>query len=211
MPSPCKLILLHGLGSNREGMQPLADELHGSVAPEETILLEGPFDVGKGTASAFAWFTPPDDAHRALDDPKRASPSGLEKSVKKIHDQIDQFVQGGTPTNQIFLIGHSQGGAAAITAGLMYPQTLGGVIAIAGYLTLDEAMHPSVTKTPFRFHHALEDDNVSCYWADYARNAMEELGLNCQVKFWDFSENPHAIHPPQIEAISEWIRGTTLL
>ena len=109
MPSPCKLILLHGLGSNREGMQLLADELHGSVAPEETILLEGPFDVGKGTASAFAWFTPPDDAHRALDDPKRASPSGLEKSVRKIHDQIDQFVQGGTPTNQIYLIGHSQG------------------------------------------------------------------------------------------------------
>ena len=206
-----KLIYLHGLGSNAAGMKSMADALDQWVQPDESIFLEGPFNVAQGTEAAYGWFTPPANEHRALDDPERKAPSGLDKSVQLVHDKIDQLIQTGSAPQDIFLIGHSQGGATAITAGLTYPKTLGGVIAVAGYLALTEAMTPQKTETPFRLHHALEDDNVSCYWADYARNFMEELGISCQVKFWDLSMYPHSVHPCQVEAIAEWLNGVLSL
>ncbi len=207
MSKQCKLIYLHGLGSNAAGMQSISDALEQRVSPAESVLLEAPFNVSQGTEAAYGLFTPPADEHRALDDPERKSPSGLEKSVQCVHERIDQFIQSGTSPHDIFLIGHSQGGATAITSGLLYPQTLGGVIAVAGYLALAESMTPQKTQTPFRLHHSLEDDNVSCYWADYARNYMDDLGVPCQVKFWDLSHDPHSVHPCQVEAIAEWING----
>lgn len=211
MSKRCKLIYLHGLGSNAAGMQSIAAALSQSVSPAESVFIEGPFNVAQGTEAAYGWFTPPADEHRALDDPQRKAPSGLDQSVQKVHDQIEQLIQAGTASRDIFLIGHSQGGATAITAGLTYPGSLGGVVAVAGYLALTETMSPQKTQTPFRLHHALEDDNVSCYWADYARNYMDDLGLSCQVKFWDLSVYPHSVHPCQIEAIAEWLNGVCSL
>ena len=171
------------------------------IPDTDTVLLQGPVNFGTESCPAFGWFDPPGDRHRALDDPSRRPPAGLSDSVDYVQSTIRELMARGVQSENIHLIGHSQGGAAAITSGLLFHGRLGSVSTIAGYLSLDDTMKPTFNGTHFHLHHSLHDDNVSVQWVHYAKEYLESVGCNCDARCWDIHENPHGIHKPQIHAI----------
>ena len=200
------LLLFHGLGGDRTSLVEVADYFKHQIANTETVVLQGPINFGTDSCPAYGWFEPPADRHRALDDPSRQLPNGLSRSVDYVHVKIRELTAGGVSPENIHLIGHSQGGAAAITSGLLYNGRLGSVSTIAGYLSLDTSMAPTLNETHYHLHHSLHDDNVSVKWVHYAKEYIEAVGCPCDARCWDLRNDPHGIHKPQIEVICHGIQ-----
>ena len=200
------LLLFHGLGGNKNSLVEVADYCKSQIQQMETVLLQGPIIFGSDSCPGYGWFDPPADRHRALDDPNRQSPNGLARSVDYVHNTIQELTARGVRPENIHLMGHSQGGAAAITSGLMYHARLGSVSTIAGYLSLDASMVPTMNGTHFHLHHSLHDDNVSIKWIDYVKKYIENIGCQCDAQCWDIANDPHGIHKPQIDALCHGIQ-----
>jgi len=205
-PIPVHILLLHGLGGDRHSLTELARYFKQRVPFSEAQILQGPINFGTTTQPSYGWFIPPSNNRRALDDPQRNKPEGLRESISLIHDQISKLVTNGARSDKIFLFGHSQGGAAAIAAGLTYNRTLGGVLTIAGYLSLDDSTPVAENSTKYRLHHSLHDRNVKVEWSHYARNYILENGGDCEVTQWDIRDDAHGIHMEQVDKICDAIR-----
>ena len=72
------------------------------------------------------------------------SPPGLEEAVLRVHRILDGLVAEGVPSDRIVLGGFSQGGAAAIVAGLCYPSSLGGICAVSGWCPYRRTLRPHI-------------------------------------------------------------------
>lgn len=167
------------------------------VCCEGTVKLDG--------HGALGWFEPPADDDRGLDGPNPPMLNGLSASVLNVHSQMSQLLEEPIDPSDLHLLGHSQGGAIALAAGLTYSQTIGSVCTIAGYLALTPEMVPAETKTTFHLHHSNDDDNVTVRWAYYARERIQKWGHPCTLRCWDVDLNPHGIHPCQLDAICKAI------
>ncbi len=148
-----------------------------------------------------AWFDPPSDQNRTLPDSGEDKFLKLLESVSNVHRLLDDLIDEGKAPRDIYLFGHSQGGALALAAGLTYPISIGGVATISAYLALTDAMKITNTQTPFFLQHSQFDDNVGVCWAEYAKQHIHESGNNCLLKIWDIPYYPHSIHPEQLMLI----------
>ncbi len=195
------ILTFHGLGGDRRAMLPIVDYCSRLLEDTEFRVVEGPFNHGTALSPVLGWFTPPGNKNRALEGENWPALNGLEESLAVVHKTIDDLVAAGMDPQAIHLLGHSQGGAMAIAAGLMYPARLGSVCTIAGYLALTRDLRPVTTGTPYFLHHAEQDDNVGVRWAHYAQRFVEGIGESCEVRCWDIPRDPHSIHAEQLDAI----------
>ena len=129
------LVLLHGLGAAGDDLYPLAKYLCGGqlrvVCPHAPVR---PVTVNGGMPMR-AWY---DIAGANLED--RQDAAGIKESAAQINALLAAESARGFATNKIFLGGFSQGAAMALYAGLRYAETLAGVIALSGYLLLEEKL-----------------------------------------------------------------------
>jgi phospholipase/carboxylesterase len=195
------VLLFHGLGGDRNTMSPIGDYCARHLANTQFHAVEGPANLGSDCAPLFGWFVPPDDDKRSLDGPNAPKLNGLEDSVALVHKKIGELVDQGQDPLTIHLLGHSQGGAIALAAGLTYSTRLGSVCTIAGYLALTSDMHPTATGTRYFLHHSEHDDNVGVQWAHYAKSFVERTGESCNLRCWDIYSEPHSIHVQQLDSI----------
>ena len=195
------VLMLHGLGGDQHTMIPIGDYCGRRLSNTRFIAIEAPMNFGSDQAPMLGWLVAPDDDKRALDGPNPPKLDGLTESVKLVHDRIRDLVDQGEDPHNIHLLGHSQGGATALAAGLTFPMTLGSVCTIAGYLALTPAMRPVATGTKYYLHHSRHDRNVTVRWAHYAQAFVKSVGEVCELRCWDIDRNPHSIHLEQLEAI----------
>ncbi len=77
--------------------------------------------------------------------PRRlVEPNSLNHSVERISNLIQQQVADGVPSQNIFLVGFSQGGAVAWQTASEIGQPLGGMAALSTYMPLGQADEPMV-------------------------------------------------------------------
>jgi lysophospholipase-2 len=76
---------------------------------------------------------------------------GIKQATKQIHTMIDNEMKEGIPANRIIVGGFSQGGALAMYSALVFPQQLGGVISLSGWLPLHKSF-PGAMKTVKDLH-----------------------------------------------------------
>ena len=202
------LLLLHGLGGNGDSMSYVRDYCEHQIVGSDFISLEGPINLGSASIPSLGWFVPSGDEFRAIDDPRGRKPKGINQSVSYVQQEIEGLLSNGVRAEDVYLLGHSQGGATAIAAGLTFSRRLGGVFTIAGYVALGGEMTPRSNGTPFMLHHSNYDHNVNVRWSHYARNYISGLGGECDVTCWKIPENPHGIHKCQIDAICDVIQNT---
>ena len=106
-------------------------------------------------ATLTAWF---DLKKEPLLNPDFYDINDVERSSKLIKTVIDEEVEklGGKSEN-VYLIGHSQGLAMALHVGLRYEKTLGGIMGLGGFKFKESTTHKNNEKTPILLVHGGED------------------------------------------------------
>ena len=130
----------------------------------------------------------------------REDETSVRKSFNVINALIEREIERGIPAENIFLAGFSQGSAMALSTGLRYPQKLGGIIGLSGYLPIAEQTaeerHSANQDTPILMVHGSLDQVVQMTRGEESRDRLREWGY--EVEWHDY--------PMQHEVCAEEIR-----
>lgn len=196
------VIWLHGLGADGNDFVPVAQQLasHGLrfVFPNAPFL---PVTVNQGYQMR-AWYD-----IVSLDVDAHADQQGMQATAHRIHERLrKEIAQGVSPTN-IILAGFSQGAVIALLAGLTFPDTLGGLLALSGYLPDPENTLLQTTensrRTPVFLGHGVTDATVPCALGERVWQALKAAGHPVS---WHVYPMGHSVCMEEIQDISVWLR-----
>lgn len=196
------IIWLHGLGADGHDFVPIVDELDLPAAvryvfphaPQRPVTINGGFVMR-------AWY---DIAGQDIG--ARQDEAGIRASQADIEALIAQEMDRGTPPQNIFLAGFSQGGAVALHTALRHPVALGGVLALSCYLPLAETVAGEASadalRTPVFMAHGRSDTVVPLALGKSSKDALEKLG--CGVEWHEYAM-PHSVCPEELRDIQDWL------
>lgn len=200
------VIWLHGLGADGHDFVPIVPELQlppslpvRFIFPHAPIM---PVTVNGGYAMR-AWY----DIYGVSIDTK-IDAAGITNSVRQLEQYIAHEIEQGIPTANIVLAGFSQGAVIALTTGLGYTQTLGGIIALSGYLPLADHVlqhaNPANMSTPIFLAHGTQDTIVPFKLGEMTREHLEKAGYKVS---WHDYPMPHSVCNEEIRDISQWLQS----
>lgn len=202
-PAKNSVIWLHGLGADGHDFVPIVNELTFAdkivtrfIFPHAPII---PITIN-AYAKMRAWFDIISlTAQAAIDH------EGIATSSQLIHSLITQEMNRGIASHRIILAGFSQGAVMALTVGLSYPQPLGGLLALSGFLpnanSLLKSAPPANQQTPIFLAHGTQDPIVPYAFGKAAYSALQTA--HYPVTWHDYVM-PHAVCPQEIQDISDW-------
>ena len=126
-PATATVIWLHGLGASGDDFVPIVPYL-GLKTPTRFIFPHAPsrpVTINAGYVMP-AWY----DILSLSSEARQVDQAGIAQSMPQVHALIDREIARGIPAHRIMLVGFSQGGAMAYSAGLTYPNALAGVLAV---------------------------------------------------------------------------------
>ena len=191
------IILLHGYGSNEEDLFSFATEL-----PEEyyVISARAPYDMMYGS---YAWYAINFDA-----DENKFSDLGQARSSRDlIVDFIDECIlKYAIDSDNVILIGFSQGAILSSAIALSYPEKISKVAALSGYLNTEIAtedyLKNDVSKLKFYVSHGTVDQVIPVDWARKTKPVLENLGINVIYKEYPIG---HGVSPQNFYDLKDWI------
>jgi phospholipase/carboxylesterase len=196
------IIWLHGLGADGNDFAPIVPEL--GVVDARFIFPHAPvrpITVNGGMAMR-GWFDIDSlDRNMSLDEP------GMEESVARVCDLVQRERDRGIADDRIIIAGFSQGGAIALLAGLTMKPSPAGVIALSTFIpvmyqeTLAGRLHDR--DIPIFMAHGEHDPVVQM---PFGQQAAEFLVNQRFTVDWYQYAMPHAVSPPEVRHIGEWIR-----
>lgn len=206
MSDELALIWLHGLGASGADMSGVARMMNlGGLSARHLFLdaPERPVTLNQGMIMP-AWYDIV--GMQAVD---REDEQGILASRKLIESVIQELETSGFQSEQILLIGFSQGAAMAFQTGLHYPRKLAGIVALSGYLPLAKKLKPALPlNTPFFIGYGRYDNVVMPAWSQQSVQDLQAMGYqNIQVEDYPME---HSICSDEIRSISTWIRTTTV-
>lgn len=190
------LLLLHGVGANEEGLIDLVESLDPRFA---VFSLRAPLVIGP---SSFAWF------HVSF---TAAGPLHNKEEAESSRRLLKEFIEGlrsrpELDTNQIFLLGFSQGTIMSLSLALTEPQLIKGVVAIAGR-TLQEIAAQTQTrryekKPAILLLHGRQDGKLPYSHALNTESVLKER--NIPVDFRSY-EAGHEINRAMLTDLQKWL------
>jgi len=203
-PKPsCAVIWMHGLGANYHDFAPLATEL-GLADAVRFVFPNAPVQpvTINGGMAMRAWYD-----IRTPDLGEREDAQGLQASQRAIEALIARERARGVDARHIVLAGFSQGCAMTLQTGLRYPETLGGLLGLSGYLPLMDRWvgeaHPANLATPIFLAHGTQDPVVPLARAEQSRDALRAQGYAVD---WHTYPMPHSVCPQEIQDIGKFLR-----
>ncbi|PCI20039.1 MAG: carboxylesterase [Piscirickettsiaceae bacterium] len=203
-PVRCSVIWLHGLGASNNDFAPLVPEL--GIQDELGIRFIFPQAPNmpvtiNGGAVMPAWYDITE-----MDLMKRADNSGIVASSKTITDMINDEIATGIDPSKIVIAGFSQGGVIAIDAGIRFPKTLAGIMALSTYIpmrdTLPNAEQSGNGSIPIFYGHGDFDPVIPIEQAESSRRFLEESGYSVE---WRCYPMEHSVCPKEIQDIKNWL------
>ncbi len=195
---PPLLILLHGYGSNEQDLFSFAEEL-----PDELLIISARAPLSMGFGS-YAWYT----IHFDSTDGKF---SDIPEAIKA-RDTISQFIDEVTTnfevdTNNIFLLGFSQGTILSYAVALNYPEKVQHVIALSGYIN-PELLPNSLEKEnynnlDFYISHGTVDQVLPVDWGRKAPPFLNELNIKNSYQEYPVG---HGVAPQNFHSFKTWIQ-----
>ena len=192
------LILLHGYGSNEEDLFSFATEL-----PQDhyVISVRAPYDL---QPYGHAWYA----IHFDADENKFSDNVQAKQSVEIIASFIDEIVkQYPIDTENVTLIGFSQGAILSYATALTYPKKISKVVALSGYLNqeiLPEAIDTkAISHLKFFVSHGSVDQVIPVDWARKAKPALENLGL--EIEYHEYPVG-HGVAPQNFFDFKNWLQ-----
>ena len=192
------LLLLHGYGSNEEDLFSFATEL-----PDDSyvISVRAPYDL---QPYGHAWYA----IHFDADENKFSDNVQAKQSVEIIASFIDEIVkQYPIDTENVTLIGFSQGAILSYATALTYPEKISKVVALSGYF--NQEILPEVIDTKAISHlkffvsHGSVDQVIPLDWARKAKPALENLGLEVEYQEYPIG---HGVSPKNFFDFKNWLQ-----
>ena len=192
------LILLHGYGSNEEDLFSFAPEL-----PDDSyvISVRAPYDL---QPYGHAWYA----IHFDADENKFSDNVQAKQSVELIAGFIDEIVkQYPIDTENVTLIGFSQGAILSYATALTYPEKISKVVALSGYF--NQEILPEIIDTKAISHlkffvsHGSVDQVIPVDWARKAKPALENLGLEVEYQEYPIG---HGVSPKNFYDFKNWLQ-----
>lgn len=171
------IIALHGFTGNEHSMKPVA--IGTRLKNVKWYFPRAPYALDR--ESEFSWFT--GSIEKGWD---------CSESFKLIKTLIE-YIEREEPvsSDNIFMVGFSQGGCLAVEAGLRTRVTLGGIVSIAGFIRhvsrLKHEVSPESILTPVLLLHGIRDTIVDIDSSRKSRNLLLELGVNATLEEYDAS------------------------
>lgn len=198
------VIWLHGLGADGNDFVPIIPELE---LPSTThfVFPHAPYRpiTINGGMPMRAWF---DIIEISRDGP--VDETGIEESITSVQQLIDNEIAKGVKPTQIILAGFSQGGVIAIHAGLRYPQSLGGIIALSTFIPLSKQLkqlcHQNNQATPVFVGHGELDPLVPL---NYGKDVTKFLTTMGNPVSWHEYNMYHSVCDEEIEDIADWLKN----
>jgi phospholipase/carboxylesterase len=198
------LIVLHGLGADGADFIQMCDALKlPGVGPVRFVLpraAERPITLNNGYRMR-AWY----DLY-GMELQRREDETGLRESVREVHALIDRERARGVPAQRIVLAGFSQGCAMTLLAGLRYPERLGGLVALSGYLPLAATTaaeaHAANALVPIFMAHGRQDAMVGIERGMAARDALKALGYDIA---WHDYPMEHSMCMEEVTELNRWL------
>jgi len=186
------ILVLHGLGDSLHGFSFLPQALN---LPEFSyLLLNAPDDYYGG----FSWYDFGGQGHPV-------SHAGIRRSRQLLFDLLDELQAQGIAAGDIHLFGFSQGCLMSVDVGLRYPQALGGICGVSGYVGLPEEyprQFSAVAKQQkFLITHGTGDPMVPFGPAAEQFAELQKAGIAIDFRVYD---KVHTILPEELEDIREW-------
>lgn len=191
------LLLLHGYGSNEQDLFSFASEL-----PEEyyVISARAPHDLMYGS---YAWYGINFDSEGI----KSYNHDQARESRDLISNFIDELIaEYSIDSQNVTLIGFSQGCILSYAVALSYPEKVQRVVAMSGYLNT-EILKESYQNNDFRnlkifASHGSQDQVVSVEWARQAPAILDSLGVEYVYKEYPVG---HGVAPQNFYDFRNWL------
>lgn len=205
-PNPTvSVIWMHGIGDHGSSFVPLVKEFDLSKCPPIRFLFphapERPVTANQGYEMR-AWF----DIVAGFEAGDFEDAGGITQSQGYIEQLIAHEMASGIKSDKIILAGFSQGCAMALHTALRYPEKLGGIIGLSGYIpllnTVDAEKNAANQDTPIFLAHGKIDQVVPFERAQGALKKLQALGYNVE---WHEYQMMHTMTMPEINDISAWL------
>lgn len=199
------VIWLHGLGADGHDFENIVPELH--LIDSSSIKFIFPHaPVQKITinhgAEMRAWY----DILSINELNREVDFRGIEHSAKLIDQLIQKEIDKGIPSQNILLVGFSQGGVLALHTGLRFHQSLAGIVALSAYLpTLDSLKMQRAEEnnhTPIFMAHGIIDSVVAIEMGKVAFDGLKAMGYSIQ---WHDYVMEHSLCVEEIQQIAAFI------
>ena len=191
------LLLLHGYGSNADDLFSFADELPKNYF---VVSAQAPYDMQYGS---YAWYAINFDA----DENKFSDLPQARLSRDLIAKFIDELLgKYAIDTNNVTLIGFSQGTILSYAVALSYPEKVQKVVALSGYLNLDivkeDYLKNSLSNLKMFISHGTQDQVIPVEWARKAPATLNNLGIETVYKEYPMG---HGINPQNFADLKSWL------
>jgi len=187
------LLWLHGLGDTGAGWEDAFDSVAAKVPDVKFVHPTAPRQpvTCNGGAVGTSWF----DIH---DIPVSASeptkPKGIDDTIAFIHGKLKDLEASG----------FSQGGFSSLQAGLRYPKSLGGIIAVSGWTDKSLEVHAANKTTPVLFSYGAADPIID---VGLSRTSAEQLkgALGEKVTVTEVRRGGHPPNGPEFAAVERFL------
>lgn len=191
------LLLIHGYGSNEEDLFSFAKEL-----PDEYYIVSAraPYNMQYGS---YAWYAINFDA-----DQNKFSDNEQAKTSRDLIAKFIDELEANYPidTQNVTLIGFSQGAILSYAVALSHPEKAQKVVAMSGYVNpeiLEENyLKNSFTNLKIFSSHGTVDQVIPVEWGRKAKPFLENLGIKTTYKEYPIG---HGVSPQNFYDFKNWI------
>ncbi|NLC49886.1 MAG: phospholipase [Bacteroidales bacterium] len=184
------LILIHGRGADARNILGLASQLNVSeyalLAPE---------------ATNNSWYP-----YSFLAEPEQNEP-WLSSALDLLKEIVDEVTKHGISTENIYLLGFSQGACLAVEFAARHAQKMGGIVALTGGLIGDKIYHENYignfNETPIFLGTGNPDPHVPVERVKESANILEKM--NAQVHLKVYEGRPHTVSQDEIDVANQLI------
>ncbi len=188
------MILIHGRGGTASSMMSLVDELN----LKDTIVIAP-------QADNFTWYPYRFIEKREVNEP------GISSGLKLIDSIIGELNERGISTENIFLLGFSQGACLTLDYAARHPRKYAGVFVLSGGLIGDKLNSNdyggSLDRTPVFFGCSDNDFHIPETRVHESAEIMKNLNADVEVRI--YKNMGHTINRDEIEIIKKMIHYST--
>ena len=192
------LLVLHGWGANQHDLVPLAQSL--KLTNCHCFFPNAPYDVPGTGGAGKGWFTLPLN---------ESSEREREASREILFSHLDEIQAKGFRTDQIVLLGFSQGAGMCFDLMLNWTMKVGAVVSLSGFLMNGEQVKERSSlpsDTPVFAAHGLYDPILPFERSKASVQILEECGFDLT---WREYPMAHQIIPNEIDDIRTFINKPT--
>ncbi len=205
-PNPTVAVIwMHGLGADGNDFVPIVKELDLEGCPAirfvfpHAPMMEVTINGGRMMP---AWFDISSSEFGRDDD--EASVRSSEADIRAL---IEREKERGIAADKILIGGFSQGCAMTFQTGLRYPEKLGGLLCLSGYLTLEDSFEAERSEAnkdiPIYYGHGRGDQVIPITRAQQTLALLQKHGYNVE---WHEYNMPHSVCMEEIDDISNFLK-----